>query len=71
MKALIVKACIAILRKLNVSVLIGYEIHGDMRAMNSWSRTYDNKLNGTYRLANGERFDIPEGKFTYIVEKKK
>lgn len=68
MRSLLIDTCVAILRKLNCSVIIGYEIHGDIRAKNDWARIYDNDLDVVNKLPDGTIFDIPNGKFSYKAE---
>ncbi len=71
MKNFVVNTCVAILRKLNCSVMIGYKVDGDIQPKNGWSRIYDNDINGDHRLEDGTKFDIPNGKFSYKVEVKR
>jgi hypothetical protein len=59
------KLAIWYLRRKKCSILINYEIIGGcIKALGVKNYTYDNKLIGVdYRLRNGEKFDIQEGKF--------
>jgi hypothetical protein len=70
MKKLIANICVQVLRKLNVSVLIGYKIDGDTTSISNDSYMYDCELNGNYYLSNGDKFDVPNGKFSYSLQQK-
>lgn len=50
------------IRKLGVSVIIGYKVDGNLTAQNNESILYDNELNGRYFFANGKEYRIPTDK---------
>lgn len=61
----VVDACIAVLRKNEISVIIGYKVDGNLTALKRNTAVYDSELNGIHRLKDGTRFDIPKGKFRF------
>jgi hypothetical protein len=63
MKELLANLAIAYLRRIKYSVIIGYKVEGKIYSLNRQSRLYDNELRGEYYLTNGERLDVPTGKF--------
>ncbi|KQL18835.1 hypothetical protein AN957_09805 [Cytobacillus solani] len=64
MKSLIANICVSILRKLNVSTLIGYKVEGKLTQLNDYGRIYDNELNCNYYLPNRQAWNVPQGKFS-------
>lgn len=68
MKSLLADICVFILRKLNVSVIIGYEVTGKLTQLKFSGYIYDNTIDAEYVNPDGTAFDIPEGKFKHAKE---
>lgn len=66
MKTLIAKICVFLLRKMEYSALIGYEVTGGkVKCLNYSGLIYDCDLNNVdYRVEDDTKFDIPPGKFS-------
>lgn len=59
----VVDLCIAVLLKNDVSVVIGYEVTGSMKALRRNTSVYNSELKGLHYLKDGTRFDFPRGEF--------
>lgn len=70
-KGFIVNSLISVLRKLNCSVIIGFEINGDIQAKSGYVRMYNNNHVGKFYMSDGREFEIPNCKFSYKEKAKK
>lgn len=69
MKSLIANICVSILRKLKVSTIIGYKVDGTLTQLNDYGRIYDCEfIRSDYRFSDGQKWEIPKGKFKFEQE---
>ena len=67
MKELLVKILVFVLRKLKCSVIIGYEVKGDIKPLNKMHIMCDNILKGKNFNSRGEEFNVPEGEYRIVT----
>ena len=72
MKKTIACACVYILRKLKVSTIIGFEIHGgSLKCKQNYGMVYDcDFTSADYFVSDGRKFDIPPGKYSVTLPPK-